>query len=284
MNADVFERVLGQRPTRIEPLGGGAAGTVVRLHLPEGGTLVAKQAPAGLEVEAVSLRLLAERSSLPVPRVVHAEATLLVMQDMPGRTGAGQAQAHAADLLAALHAVTSPDGRYGLDFDNTIGPLPQTNGWADDWPTFFAHRRLLPLAHAAAREGSLAPRIAGRLEHLASRLGEFLPATPPASLLHGDLWSGNILSDGPRVTGLIDPSPYFGHAEVELAFIRLFSTLGPTFELAYREQRGVPDVDWREFERTRCALYNLYPLLVHTRLFGGHYAQDLESSLTSLGL
>ncbi len=284
MNPDIAERVLGKRPVRVSHVGGGAAGSVDRLHFADGSTLISKQAAVGLDTEAASLRLLAERSALPVPRVVHVEPGLLIMQDIPGRTGCHTAEEHAAELLAELHAVTSPDGQYGLHFDNTIGPLPQVNTWRASWPEFFGECRLLAMSRAAAREGAIPVPLADRLESLAKRLNERLPLTPAASLMHGDLWSGNILSAGTRVTGFIDPSPSYGHAEVELAFIRLFSTLGQEFEREYRACRGVTAADWREFEQTRCAIYNLYPLLVHARLFGGHYTGEVASALDSLGV
>lgn len=279
---------LGARVVGMEALGGGAAGTVSRVGLADGRHVVAKAAArglAGLDAEARSLRLLAERSALPVPRVLHAEPSLLIMEEMPGRPGAdSNTQAHAAELLSSLHTLTSSDdtegrGRFGLSFDNTCGPLAQPNAWLESWPTFFRERRLLPLIHG----GRLPSGLADRLGRIAARLDEILPAAPPPSLLHGDIWSGNVLSEGGRITAFLDPSPYYGHAEAELAFITLFSTFGPAFFGRYFERTGTPPGEQRAFFDTRRHVYNLYPLLVHTRLFGAAYAEQLSGTLRALG-
>jgi fructosamine-3-kinase len=269
---------------RWEHLGGGAAGAVRLAHLVDGRSLVVKTAAGGLDVEARMLALLRGRTPLPVPGVHHASPTVLVMDLMPGTPGAAPgAHAHAADLLAATHALTSPDGAFGLTEGGTIGPLPQPNTPAPRWDEFFRDRRLLHFAHAAARENAITPALLARLERLAARLGELVPPSPPASLIHGDLWSGNILSAGDRITGVIDPAPYYAHAEVELAFIRLFSSLSRAFFDRYWDLSGTPAHARREFDARRCDLYNLYPLLVHARLFGGHYAGEVASNLSRLG-
>lgn len=271
------------REARGEPIGGGAAGSVRRVRLPGGGTVVVKHAPRGMDVEAAMLRALRERSSLPVPGVLHAEPGMLVMEDVPGRAGAGGADAHAAEMLASLHAVSSPDGRYGFDRDGLIGPLAQPNAWADDWAEFFRDRRLLAFTHAAAGEGAVPRPLAERLERLAGRLGEIIPACPGASLIHGDVWSGNVLTLNGRVTGFIDPAPYYAHAEVELSFIALFSTFGDAFFARYWALRGVGEPERAAWRRVRGGVYNLYPLLVHARLFGGHYVAEIDAALRGLG-
>lgn len=275
---------LGVVPTRAEHIGGGAAGSVQRVFLPDGTTVVAKSAPHGLDTEAAMLGLLAERSRLPVPKVVYAEPALLVMQDMPGRSSFDEPTLrHAARLLSALHAIVASDGAYGLHMDGFIGPLSQPNAPTASWVEFFRDHRLLHMSRAAASEGSLTPALARRIDALAARLGDLIPLRPRASLIHGDVWSGNVLAQGGRVTAFLDPAPYYAHAEVELAFIRLFSTFGDTFERDYRDGAAVPPSDWRAFETVRCPLYNLYPLLVHVRLFDGHYAADVDANLRTLG-
>jgi fructosamine-3-kinase len=269
----------------MESIGGGAAGSVWRVWLADGSTVVVKASGrAGrLDAEARSLKLLAERSRLPVPRVLHADPTLLVLQDMPGSPGAcPEAELHAAELLAALHAERE-NGRYGLGFDNTCGPLPQENTWCGSWPEFYRDRRLLAMTRAGVREGTIPAALAERVERIASRLDELLPAAPAPSLIHGDVWSGNVLCREGRVTAFLDPSPYFAHAEVELAFITLFSTFGERFFGRYFDLTGTAAEHRREFFRARREVYILYPLLVHVRLFGGGYADQLSRTLRGLG-
>ena len=156
-----------------------------------------------------------------------------------------------------------------------IGALPQPNAEADDWRDFFRDRRLLHMAGAAHAAGRLPAATLRRIERLAGRLDAWdLGGTRP-SLVHGDLWGGNVLSRGGRIVGLIDPAIYFADAEIELAFMTLFGTVGDAFFDRYAEHRPLRP----GFFEVRRDLYNLYPLLVHVRLFGGHYVGQVERIL-----
>lgn len=93
------------------------------------------------------------------------------------------------------------------------------------------------------------------------------------------MWTTNILAQGDRITGFIDPAIYYGHPEVELAFITLFGTFEQPFFDHYHEIRPISTGFFEE----RCDLYNLYPLLVHTRLFGGSYGTAIERTLHQFG-
>lgn len=284
MDVAGLQRVLGKRVQRSDAIGGGAAGSVHRLWLDDGTTVVCKVAArGGLDAEAASLDFLAAHSLLPVPRVLHASPMILVMTDIPGEAGAGGADEHAAAILSDLHGHASPDGRFGLAFDNTIGPLPQPNDRTPSWVEFYRERRVLHMARAARDEGAIDAVLLRRLESLAARLGELIPDRPSPALIHGDVWSGNVLTHAGRVTGFVDPSPYYAHAEVELAFIDLFSTFGRSFHDAYLAAGGIGTHDQREFERTRRAVYQVYPLLVHARLFRGGYVAQVVGALSRLG-
>ncbi len=272
-----LERLLGKPPIRLKGLSGGCVGQVSLAELPNDERLVVKLDDSGqgrLDIEAYMLRYLAEHSDLPLPAVEHAEADLLVMEWLPGRTGCGSAaETHAAELVAGLHATHA--ARFGLERDTLIGGLHQPNCWTDSWLEFFAEHRLLYMATEAHGKGSLPTDCLRKIEQLAGSLGQWLSEPAEPSLLHGDLWAGNILSEGDRVTGFIDPAIYYGHPEVELAFMSLFGSFGESFFSTYREIHGLE----AEFEAARCSLYNLYPLLVHVRLFGGGYVDDVERSL-----
>ena len=108
-----------------------------------------------------------------------------------------------------------------------IGPLPQPNPQMDRWIPFFRDHRLLAMARAAQAEGKLPAQLLIRLERLAERLDTYLSEPRHPSLLHGDLWTGNVLVRGQRIAGFVDPAIYCGHPEIELAFTTMFGTFGP---------------------------------------------------------
>jgi len=281
--ADRLETVLGSRPDRVHPLRGGCVGEVYLASFAKAPPLVVKvdgSASPMLDVEGRMLRYLAERSSLPVPGVIHDEPSLLAMEFIESGAGGGGAPAeeHAADLLAALHDVDAGRG-YGLDFDTLIGGLPQPNGWEEDWARFFGERRLVEMATQAREAGRIDAELAGRVRRLAEALPGLIGDAAGPSLIHGDVWGGNVLTRGGRIAGFIDPAIYYADAEVELAFTTLFGTFGERFFARYAEHRPIRD----GFRDTRRELYNLYPLLVHARLFGGHYVGSVEQTLRRFG-
>lgn len=278
---DRLETIIGQRPQQIHPLHGGMIGEVYRVSLPDGERLVAKvsrDSQATLDIEGFMLRYLAQHSDLPVPQVLHSEPDLLLMTFIEGSSSLGaDVQAHAAELLAALHSVDGPD--FGLEQDTLIGSLHQPNPWTPRWVDFFREQRLLYMGREAVREGSLSPRMLARLEAFAERLPDFIDEPAYPALIHGDMWTTNILAANGRITGFVDPAIYYGHPEIELAFSTLFGTFGAPF---FERYRALAPLEPGFFE-TRRDIYNLYPLLVHVRLFGGGYVQSVESILSRLG-
>ena len=121
--------------------------------------------------------------------------------------------------------------------------------------------------------------INNKIENLLNNLENFIPKKPKASLLHGDLWEGNILFNDRKFIGFIDPAIYFGSPEIELAFTTLFNTFSSTFFDRYREHHKINPGFFEE----RRHLYNLYPLLVHVRLFGGTYIESVNQILAKYG-
>jgi fructosamine-3-kinase len=184
---------------------------------------------------------------------------------------------HAGALIAKLHATRRE--RFGYARDTLIGPLRQPNPPSPRWVPFFRDHRLLFMANAAYREGRLPLKLLARIERLAERLDELLiePAFP--SLLHGDLWTGNVLTRSGRVAGFVDPAIYCGSPEIELAFGTLFGTFGEAFLEAYASAMPL-EAGFREL---RLGLYNLYPRLVHVRLFGSSYLAGIDALLARLG-
>jgi fructosamine-3-kinase len=235
---------------------------------------------ADLSLEAYMLGELARQSELPVPHVHHAEPGLLAM-DFIETDASGippSAENHAAELIAKLHA--TPRASFGYERDTLIGPLPQPNPGSRRWVPFFRDQRLLFMAGEAHQEGSLPAPMLQRIERLAERIDEYLvePAFP--ALLHGDIWTGNVLVRGGRIAGFVDPAIYCGHPEIELAFTTLFGTFGKAFFAAYESLAPLEP----GFHEVRLDLYNLYPRLVHVRLFGSGYLAGIDRTLARLGL
>ncbi len=281
-----IERALGRRPCSLSRLAGGCVGDVRLAEFSTGEPLVVKSGGESLVVEADMLRFLAEHSALPVPRVIHAEPAMLILEFVPNNgTIAARAseQVHAGQLLAALHAVR-PTGmsahRHGFGRETLIAGLEQRNEWCDSWVEFFAERRLIAMARETVRAGMAPEQFVVRLERFARDALPTLIDEPDApSLLHGDAWSGNILVREGRVAAFIDPAVYFGHAEIELAFGTLFGTFTDAFFEAYSAIRPIK----AGFVEVRREVYNLYPLLVHARLFGGGYLAQVDATLRRFG-
>jgi fructosamine-3-kinase len=279
------DRVLGQTVVRRMSLHGGCIADVAMVELANGAIVVEKRrrgvrAAGDLELEAWMLDYLARESRLPVPEVLLASADQLVLSYVPHEAGnpAKSAQIDAARQLAALHDVTQV--RFGLERDTLIGPLAQANALSSSWVDFFREHRLLGMTAIAAASGRLPSDFVRRLERLAAKLDSLLAPPEAASLLHGDLWAGNLLFGRDRVAAFIDPAIYYGHPEVELAYTTLFGGFGERFYAAYAEARGIAP----GFFRDRADLYNLYPLLVHAELFGSGYLAPIDRTLRCHGL
>jgi fructosamine-3-kinase len=235
------------------------------IELADGSKVVAKRGK-GLVLEGAMLRHLAAHSRLPVPELFHADDSLLVMSWIEGGGGLNApAQEHAAELVAGLHDVGAE--RYGFAFDTLIGPLHQPNPESSDWIAFFRDHRLMHMARLALKEKRIDDGLMGSIERLAELLPDLIGEPAPPSLIHGDLWGGNVLAHQGRIAGFIDPAVYHADPEIELAFSTLFGTFGEPFFRCYAELRPIRP----GFFEVRRDIYNLYPLLVHVRLFGGSY-------------
>ncbi len=270
-----LDTLLGEPTKHITPLHGGQMARVYLIELANQQKLVAK-AGKKLELEARMLKYLNKHTSLPVPEVIHSEDTLLVMSFLEGASSYTRtSEEHAAELLAELHSIRAEN--YGFEKDTLIGTLHQPNKQSESWLDFFREQRLLYISKVAFEAQRLPLELLKQLEALANHLEDYLEEPPHPSLIHGDLWSGNVLSNGKHITGILDPSIYYADAEMELAFISLFSTFGKSFFVRYGEIKGAR----AGFER-RKSIYNLYPLLVHVYFFGGHYVSSVKNTLENL--
>lgn len=165
--------------------------------------------------------------------------------------------------LAALHQCTQSD--FGWEQDNYIGSLIQTNALLKDWPEFFAEYRILALSRKAFNAGLIDRADLKAIDSFLNRYPELLPQEKPA-LVHGDLWSGNVLYTKDGTPALIDPAVYYGHREMDLAMMQLFGGFPQTVFDTYTAYYPL-EGDWQ----SRIKYQQLYPLLVHLVLFGPSY-------------
>lgn len=247
-------------------VGGGSIADAWRLDA-AGGPLFLKTGAAAhpFDAEAQALDEIAATRTVRVPRPIAwgvAAARGFLVLEWIDLHGAGD-WAAAGAALAALHGATCE--RYGWHRDNAMGATPQFNAWATDWATFYRERRLRPQFRFARERGLHA---LAALEDAACRGCDALLAgeAPPASLLHGDLWCGNLAFDAAGCAVLFDPATYYGDAETDLAMARLFGGFPASFFSACDAVRPPRP---RRGERLR--LYQLYHVLNHANLFGGGY-------------
>jgi len=274
--------VLGSRPVSVVSLRGGCIADVRRVELADGRSVVIKlgdESAPSLEIEAGMLADLAATRTVRVPGVFIADPGLLVLEWIENdgaRTDAGLAGF--ADSLAGLHGISAD--RFGYERDTVIGPLCQPNNWRASWAEFYAESRVMEMAKIARTRGGISGDDQERLGRLCAHMAELLgdgPSLP--ALIHGDLWSGNVLWHGGGVAGLIDPAVYYADPEVELAFMDLFGDFGPGFWDRYAAIAGIRDGFWER----RKDVYSIYPLLVHAALFGGGYGSSAMWLVRGLG-
>ena len=229
------------------------------------------------EAEAAGLSDMASAGAIRVPEPVctgiSGSQAFIVMEylDLAGRGS----MSTFGEQLAEMHRHASE--RYGWHRDNTIGSTPQNNDWNDDWINFWVEHRLGYQLELAATRG-IGSSVIKTGEKLQERLGDFFPGyQPEASLLHGDLWSGNygFVRSGEAV--IFDPATYYGDREADLAMTELFGGFGDLFYQSYRQSWAL-DPGYK----TRKVLYNLYHILNHYNLFGGGYAGQAQSMIDRL--
>jgi fructosamine-3-kinase len=228
--------------------------------------------------EARGLKWLAEANALRVPQTIavtsgrKGEPAFLVLEYLPSSRPRPNFDEELGRGLAALHRFGAPS--FGLDHENFIGRLPQTNARTETWAEFYRLRRLEPQLRRAREAGLLGGELNRRFDRLFARLGELVGPPEPPARLHGDLWGGNLHTDERGAPCLIDPAVYGGHREVDLAMMRLFGGFGARVFQAYGEAFPLAP---GHSERT--PLYQLYPLLVHVNLFGRGYLGSVEAAL-----
>jgi fructosamine-3-kinase len=259
-------------------VGGGDINEAYRVTLADGREAFVKTrrgAQAGeYRAEAEGLEWLREPGHVRTPQVLEIGDDYLALEWVERGQLSAEGVEQLGHGLARTHAAEAPafgDFRPASGAETRFGSLALPNDPTEDWPSFYAERRLRPLARLASERGALEPAGVAAVERVCGRLPELAgPAEPPARL-HGDLWGGNVMAGADGLPWLIDPSAYGGHREIDLAMLRLFGAPSERVFDAYDEVAPLAG-GWEE----RVGLYQLLPLLVHALLFGGSYRSSAE--------
>jgi protein-ribulosamine 3-kinase len=235
----------------------------------------ASKYPGMFEAEKKGLEILRNTKSIHVPAPLitgeTGENAFIVLEWVQTGTQRPSLFQDFGVSIATMHKHS--DALFGLEHNNYIGSLPQSNRQHASWIDFFIEERTEPQFKRAVDSGEIPISLHSRIEKLYSRLYEIFPLEKPA-LLHGDLWSGNFIADKDGDVCILDPAVYYGHREMELAFTQLFGGYSPSFYEAYHAFFPLDP----GFEQ-RVPIYNLYPLLVHVNLFGGGYVSSVKNIL-----
>ena len=259
-----------------QPVSGGCINDGRVLSTTSGLRLFLKQNPSAppdmFQREADGLAALTAAPGAPrVPAAWLSGDNFLLLEYLPSRPPAGDYWPELGRRLAVMHATTNTS--FGFHRDNYLGSTLQPNEWMVDGYEFFTQRRIGFQATRAHERGLLSLGNLRRAEQLASMLPSLVPEQS-ASLLHGDLWSGNIIPGPEGQACLIDPAAYFGWAEAELAMMALFGRPPESFYAAYAAERPLAAGYQDRFD-----VYNLYHLLNHLNLFGASYRPGVEAIL-----
>ncbi|RYZ20965.1 MAG: ketosamine-3-kinase [Chitinophagaceae bacterium] len=264
----------------VRPVGGGSINATAKLQLQDGRTLFCKansalKFPQLLSTEAAGLNLIAEQRIIRTPAIIDqweiADMQFLLLEWIEEEAPGNAYWERFGRALAGLHRRSAP--AFGGHPDNYMGAVPQSNRSTSGWNRFFLEERLLRAGRLCHEKSLLQTSHLDALAGLEKRLPAVFGSPAPA-LLHGDLWSGNLLCAAGGEPVLIDPAVYYGHPAIDLGMTTLFGGFEQRFYDSYNEVAPLPPNHREQWE-----LANLYPLLIHLYLFGRSYLGAIEETL-----
>ncbi len=267
--------------TKHEPVHGGDINRAFCLH-DRGGKYFLKVNdaqcyPGMFEKEACGLRALHDHGPIGVPKVIRTgivdSQQYLLLEWMDTAKPEAKFWETFGAGLATLHKKSQ--SQFGWEDDNYIGSLPQSNQLRPTWHLFYVECRILPLVKRLFDANSVTRQDLSAAEAFCKKLDQVFPVEPP-SLLHGDLWNGNFMVTSTGKPAIFDPAVYCGHREMDLGMTKLFGGFDERFYHAYHEVYPLED-GWQQ----RLPLTQLYPLLVHAVLFGGHYLGRVRETVAN---
>ena len=277
LNADFkthLESTLNTTLTEIRPLSGGDINDVYLLKTEEKHFVIkvndAKRYPNMFDLEAKGLQELRQAESFQIPKVIQVgnfgTNSFLILEYIDAKPKHPKFAEIFGNSLVKMHQATAP---FGFAEDNYIGSLPQYNTQKPDAASFYIEQRLLPQFEMASRQGYSFKN----LNRFFNTITDLIPLEP-ASLIHGDLWGGNYIINEQGFPALIDPATCYAPREMDLAMMQLFGGFEAEIFNVYNEAFPLAE-GWQ----SRIKLWQLYYILVHVNLFGGHYYNTAKSIL-----
>lgn len=231
-----------------------------------------------IESETKSLIYLLKKFPHIFPSVKYYTEDLLIMDYIEHNNNIDKNYQHLLSKeILKIHSINNKN--YGFEFDSQIGGLKQNNTYNSNWINFFGEQRLNMIFELINKTDSMPKDTNKLLEKLLRNLEERIPKNPKPSLLHGDLWGGNILFHNNKFAGFIDPGIYFGHNELELAYLTWFKYVDDTFLNIYSDTISLHD-DYLEYE----PIYQIYFSLLNVFLWNRDYIADVNRLLNKLRL
>lgn len=261
------------------PVGGGDINEAYKFSTSAGDFFVKKNSatlyPKMFQREAQGIKLLTKANEIQLPEVIATSedenVAFLILKFIESSSKAANFWDDFGTQLANLHKHTAD--YFGLDQNNYIGSLPQSNRKHDKWADFFREERLEVQVKKARDSGSLGTDTVRTFDKFYARLDNLFPDEQPA-LIHGDLWGGNYMVGESGKAVIIDPAVYYGHREMDIAMSQLFGGFSSEYYDAYNQQFPL-EKGWHQ----RVDYCNLYPLMVHVNLFGSSYLYSVKSIL-----
>lgn len=279
----------GVKMVRSERISGGDINDAFRLRLSDGSSIFMKsnnkRNMSFFTAEAAGLNAIRQTGAIGTPHLLccgtdegRGGISFLLMEFITGESRAENYWEIFARQLVKMHCALTGQfvikGKYGFSSDNYIGSGPQVNNVHDTWIDFYRECRLEPQFKWA--EHYFSPMEKKKIVRLLDHLEDFLIEPGQPSLLHGDLWSGNVITGNDGRAWLIDPAVYVGHAEADIAMTELFGGFPGEFYAAYKEAAYETHCEIQPGYDERRDLYNLYQLLNHLNLFGRTYFSSVK--------
>lgn len=181
------------------------------------------------------------------------------------------------EAIVKIHSVSND--LYGFGFNTQIGAIEQLNNYENSWSNFYATKRLNPIFELANSQNNMGPDINDKIYFIIKNIKNFIPDKPPALLLHGDMWDGNILFNNYKFVGFIDPGSFFGHNEMEIAYLRWFKPKFIDSDFLKKYNDYIPlEKNYLEYE----FIYQLYYALCNVALWDISYIKEVKKLINKI--